>query len=277
MDDLAPGNSTMPPSRRGRLEGGRRVRGEVRTEPPLVSIVVVLFRDREECIRLLNNIFTFDPRKFELIVVDGGSDDGTVEVLREWDDKIGYWLSEPDSGIYDAMNKGIAAAEGEYILHLNAGDTLKSIPSETLAACLKDQVDVASFAVMTDDGEIFHPKMGFQLRVVNSWHHQGTFYRRTPDIAYDTSYKIFADFDLNQRLCMSGKRVRIFEEIVSVHGTGGISHSGSGRTENYRTIQKNFGPFYVVIGYLWPHYQALRRGTKRVLVFMLSLVGKQWK
>ena len=113
---------------------------------------MVLFRDREECIRLLNNIFTFDPSQFELIVIDGFSEDGTVEVLQQWDDKIDYWLSEMDSGIYDAMNKGIAAAHGEYIFHLNAGDTLKSIPSEALAACLKDEVDVASFAVTSDHG-----------------------------------------------------------------------------------------------------------------------------
>ncbi len=89
----------------------------------MVSIVVVLYRDREECIRLLDNILTFDPLHFELVVIDGSSDDGTVEVLQERDDKIDYWLSEPDSGIYDAMNKGIAAAHGEYVLHLNAGDT----------------------------------------------------------------------------------------------------------------------------------------------------------
>ena len=80
--------------------------GELRAEPSLVSIVVVLFRDRQECIRLLQNISSFDPREIELIVIDGGSDDGTVEVLQKWDDKIDYWLSEPDSGIYDAMEQG---------------------------------------------------------------------------------------------------------------------------------------------------------------------------
>ncbi len=267
----------MPLQKTQRLEGGRRVRGELRAERPMVSIVVVLFRDREECIRLLKNISTFDPRQFELIVIDGGSDDGTIEVLREWDDKIDYWLSEPDSGIYDAMNKGIAAAHGEYILHLNAGDTLKSIPSEKLATCLKDQIDVASFAVMTDTGEMFRPSTGFLVRLFNSWHHQGTFYRRTPDIVYDTGYKIYADFDLNQRLFKSGKKVRLFEEVVSLHGTGGVSRSGSHEHENYRTIQKNFGAHYAALRYLWPRYQALRRGTKRVLVFMLSLFGKEWK
>ena len=259
-----------------RSEGGRRIWGELRAERPMVSIIMVLFRDREECIRLLNNIFTFDPRQFELIVIDGGSDDGTADVLREWDDKIDYWLSEPDSGIYDAMNKGVAAARGEYVFHLNAGDTLKSIPIETLTECLKDQVDIASFAVMTDDGETFHPETGFLLRIVNTWHHQGTFYRRSPDMAYDTAYKIYADFDLNQRLLKSGKKVKLFRQVVSMHGTGGMSHSGLNEHENYRAIRKNFGLHYVVVRHLWTHYQALRRATKRLLVYVLSLMGKSW-
>ena len=266
----------MPLQKTQRLEGGRRIRGDLHAARPLVSIIMVLFRDREECVRLLNNIFTFDPCEFELLVFDGGSDDGTADVLREWDDKIDYWLSEPDSGIYDAMNKGVAAATGEYVFHLNAGDTLKSIPSETLAACLKDQVDVASFAVEQDRGGTFFPKIGFPLKIGNTWHHQGTFYRRTPHIAYDITYKIYADFDLNQRLFKSGKKVKLFDQVVSVHGTGGVSHSGLDEHENYRAVQKNFGGHYVVVRCLWLQYQTLRRGTKRVIVYLLSLIGKSW-
>ncbi len=259
-----------------RLEGGRRTLGDIRKEPPSVSIIIVLFRDREECLRLLNNILSFDPREFELVVIDGGSDDGTIEVLREWNDKIDYWLSEPDSGIYDAMNKGIAAARGEYILHLNAGDTLKSIPTETLATCLKDQVDVASFAVTSDQGEIFRPETGFWLRIENTWHHQGTFYRRTPQLVYDTRYRVYADFDLNQRMFKSGKKVRLFNGIVSHHRKDGISEDRRNSREVYSIIRENFGAPYVAIAFLRSPYQALRRATKRGLVCLLSLMGKSW-
>jgi glycosyltransferase involved in cell wall biosynthesis len=259
-----------------RLEGGRRVRGELRAERPLVSIIVVLFRDRQECIRLLGNITAFDPREFELIVIDGGSDDGTVGVLQEWDDKIDYWLSEPDSGIYDAMNKGITAAHGEYILHLNAGDTLISIPTETLAACLEDQVDVASFTVMMNKDEIFLPQTGFPLKFENTWHHQGTFYRRTTELAYDTRYRVFADFDLNQRLFRSGKTVRLFKEAVSHHQKDGISAASHKSSEINRIIRKNFGDSHYALSFLWPTYQELRRATRQALVYLLSLIGKSW-
>lgn len=84
----------MPLEKTQRLEGGRRCPAGNNTERPLVSIIVVLFRDRQECIRLLENISSFDNPDLELIVIDGGSDDGTVEILQQWDDKIDYWLSE---------------------------------------------------------------------------------------------------------------------------------------------------------------------------------------
>ena len=258
-----------------RLEGGRRIRGHIRAEPPMVSIVIVLFKAREECLNLLNNILAFDHSQFELIIIDGGSRDGTVDVLREWDEKIDYWLSEPDSGIYDAMNKGIGVARGEYVLHLNAGDRLKFIPQETLARCLKEGVDIASFPVNADRGEIFHPATGYLLRIVNTWHHQGTFYRRTPQLFYDTRYRVYGDFDLNQRILKSGKKVRLFDEVVS-HHQDGISQSGRQRHEVFRSIRENFGVQYVVLGFLWSQYEGLRRATKRVLVYLLSLAGKSW-
>lgn len=254
-------------------EGGRRIRGDLRAKAPLVSIITVVFRDKEELERILHNIFSFDPADFELIVIDGGSKDGTVELLQEWDHKVDYWLSEPDSGIYDAMNKGIAAARGHYILHLNAGDTLNFIPCETLTACLNEQVDVASFAVRMDQDEIFRPTRGNLLWLFNTWHHQGTFYRRSPQIIYDTRYRTYADFDLNQRLFKSRKKVRLFDDVISFHRTDGVSHSGRDEHEKHHSIRKNFGLWYAGLGYLWPQYQAFRRAVKRA-VLMASPTGK---
>jgi glycosyltransferase involved in cell wall biosynthesis len=263
-----------------RLEGGSRIHGRHRAHPPLVSIITVLFRDRDECSRIIDNVLTFDRNDFELIVIDGGSDDGTVDLLRQRDTEIDYWLSEPDSGIYDAMNKGVAVARGWYILHINAGDRLQLLPAEILATCLREGVDVASFVVDMGDGDPFNPETGFSLRLINTWHHQGTFYRRTPLIVYDTSYRVFADFDLNQRLLKADRKVRLFPQLVALSEKGGLSHDEKNKIEIRRCIQKNFGRSHVLLHDLampvWPQYQALRRFLKRIIVRILKAFGKSW-
>src|ERR1700730_3258110 len=98
-----------------RVEGGRRILQPALASQPLVSIITVVFRDRAQLQPPMKSVFEHVQGDVEIIVIDGGSNDGTVEMLREWDGKIDYWLSESDRGIYNAMNKGIAAARGEYI------------------------------------------------------------------------------------------------------------------------------------------------------------------
>jgi glycosyltransferase involved in cell wall biosynthesis len=122
-----------------RKEGGKRIAQGQRAVAPLVSIISVVYRDREALAPLMESIFSNATSDTEIIVIDGGSTDGTAELLEGWNDKIDYWLSEKDTGIYDAMNKGIAAATGKYVLHLNAGDNLFWIPAAELTQCALDQ------------------------------------------------------------------------------------------------------------------------------------------
>jgi glycosyltransferase involved in cell wall biosynthesis len=257
-----------------RIEGG--IRGEsLPVKPrPLVSIIVVAFRDRDEVAALIDNIAAFRGDNLELVIVDGGSDDGTVELLQTSTEKIDYWVSEPDGGIYEAMNKGLAAASGEYILHLNAGDRLKCVPCETLAKCLTEGVDVASFPVLMDQDEVFYPKTGFLLRIDNTWHHQGTFYRRASHIGYNTQYRVFGDLDLNQRMLKNGRSVRLFEQVVSYHLNNGISMSRVDFHEVYRSIRDNFGRSYVAIAFLWFKYKGALRRSKRLSTYLASRLRK---
>ncbi len=188
------------------MEGGRRLREGMRSQPILVSIVAV-FRAARELPPLLESILANHDQDTEWIVIDGGSDDGTLEILRRYDDAIDYWLSEPDSGIYDAMNKGIAAARGHYVLHLNAGDRLRKIPRQELEECSAEKIDLASFAVDMECFGIHRPRPNqFMSRFAMTCHHQGAFYRREGHMGYDTQYRVAADFDLNQRMTIAGNR-----------------------------------------------------------------------
>jgi glycosyltransferase involved in cell wall biosynthesis len=253
--------------------GGKRMKGilpQNSADRPLVSIIVVAFQDREEVAALIENIAPYRGQDLELVIIDGGSDDGTLELLQARNDAVDHWLSEPDSGIYDAMNKGLEAARGAYILHLNAGDRLKCIPRETLAKCLTEGVDVASFPVLMDHGEMFYPKTGFLLRIDNTWHHQGTFYCRARHLGYNTQYRVFGDFDLNQRMLKNGRMVRLFDQVVSHHLNNGISVSGVGFHEVYRSIRDNFGTSYVAIAFVWFKYKGMLQRGKRVSNYLAS-------
>jgi len=93
-------------------------------EQPLISIITVNLNDFEGLKRTMISVFEQTFKEFEYIVIDGGSTDGSKEYIEQHTDGIDFWVSEKDSGIYNAMNKGIKAANGEYLLFLNSGDHL---------------------------------------------------------------------------------------------------------------------------------------------------------
>jgi glycosyltransferase involved in cell wall biosynthesis len=248
-----------------RIEGGSRVASQKGGLPPLISVIVVAFCDRAEVEALIDNIGRFRGPDVELVIVDGDSGDGTLELLGARNDAVDYWVSEPDTGIYEAMNKGIAAANGEYILHLNAGDRLLAAPTAELEACLREKVDVASFSVQLDEGKVHIPRSAGLIRVTNTWHHQGTFYRRTAHLGYDPSYRVFGDFDHNQRMAKATNSVRIFHRVISSHGNPGLSASKKNFGEIYKSIRRNSGAIYVPIAFLRFKVDGVRRRLSKLL------------
>lgn len=91
-----------------------------------LSIITINYNNKEGLYRTLESIRLQTCKDFEYIVIDGGSTDGSVELIKEYDQYIDYWVSEPDKGIYNAMNKGVTVAHGEYCQFLNSGDWLHS-------------------------------------------------------------------------------------------------------------------------------------------------------
>ena len=89
-----------------------------------LSIITINYNNREGLRKTIESVVNQTCQDFEYIVIDGGSTDGSAEVIKEYSDKIDYWVSEKDNGIYDAMNKGIDKAKGEYCQFLNSGDDL---------------------------------------------------------------------------------------------------------------------------------------------------------
>jgi glycosyltransferase involved in cell wall biosynthesis len=231
----------------------------------LVSIIIVVLQHRDELCGILDSILKHSSPETEIIVIDGGSTDGTVETLKALDSRIAHWVSEPDKGIYDAMNKGIAAARGIYIYHINAGDRLLCLPINELRDADAHGIDVVSFSVSVDNSKVFRPSCGWRLRITNTLHHQGTFYRRANFPGYDLRFKVFADFDVNQRLLLQQVKFRLSETIVANHSNSGVSSHKLHRTEIFRVIASNFGIVYVPLAWSRARYAGIKIRVARLL------------
>lgn len=250
-----------PATAQAPLEGGRRLR-ESAAPTPLLTVITVVFNGGEQLAATLQSVLALQRGDIEYIVIDGGSSDGTLDVLRHYEDRLDYWRSEPDRGIYDAMNKGIALARGTFVLHLNIGDQLLAVP-RLLNAALPPDIACVAGRVRTGLDTVHLPSAGLALKLHNTLHHQGCFYRRCPVLRYDLYYRVFSDFDLNQRLVKAGHRIQICSDLVAVHDDGGISHTTRRFNEVFQIIRKNEGVAWMILSFLYFKWRGLQRRLLR--------------
>ncbi|MFH0761601.1 MAG: glycosyltransferase family 2 protein [Bacteroidota bacterium] len=122
------------------MKGGYRLNGQAPEQvagKPLVSVITVVFNSVNLLEQTIQSVLNQTWPDIEYIIIDGGSKDGTVDIIRKYERKIAYWVSEPDGGLYDAMNKGLAAATGDFVWFLNSGDL--AYREDTLEQIFKDQ------------------------------------------------------------------------------------------------------------------------------------------
>lgn len=102
---------------------------------PMLSVVTVVFNGAEVIAKTMHSVFTQDYPNIEYIIIDGESTDGTRDVIQQYKDKLDFFISERDEGVYDAMNKGIAQAKGEFLLFMNCGDVFASTDAVSNTMC----------------------------------------------------------------------------------------------------------------------------------------------
>jgi glycosyltransferase involved in cell wall biosynthesis len=218
-----------------------------KNKSPLVTIITVVLNAVRELEATIVSVQRNLRDDVEYIIVDGGSTDGTVDLIREYDDYIDHWISEPDKGIYDAINKAITFSRGHFLYVLNIGDTLLELPYEELLEAQRDQADVVLFNVLLSNGRIVKSVVNYRTRFENTLHHQATFYRREMNIFYDDTLRVSADFDVNQKLFLQRRTFKRFDKLISRHATGGISNQGKHFREYYSVIRRNFGLFWTIV------------------------------
>lgn len=198
-----------------------------------ISIITVNYNDKVGLERTVNSVLSQNNKNFEYLVIDGNSNDGSVEVIEKNKDKIDFWVSEKDSGIYNAMNKGIRAAKGDYLLFLNSGDWLydKNAISnvEQLIDGSKDiYYGNAIFKFDKKDKIVKYNKpISFEFFTYGNFCHQATFIKKSLffDISfYNEKRKIVSDWEFFAvAICLKNASHQYMDVIVANYDLTGIS------------------------------------------------------
>ena len=261
-----------------------------------LSIITINYNNAKGLRMTLTSVASQTFRDFEYIIVDGGSTDGSVEVIREYADSEdirlkGYeairqenskadnlassphhlitlpsiiWISEPDKGIYNAMNKGIRMAKGDYVLFLNSGDTLaKTTTLQQMIDC-NLSADICYFdAEFTYNGKshvqrTYPDQLSLRFFLRDSLCHQAILYRLDTLRkigGYDEQYKLIGDWALNVKaIILNNCSVQHYSLITTYYEIGGLSWTKEGRQrceEEKRIFLQNNLPIRIYDDYLY--------------------------
>jgi len=196
---------------------------------PLLTIVTVVYNDEKNLENIINSISTQSYPNIEYIVIDGGSTDKSIDVIRKYEDNIDYWLSEKDRGIYDAMNKGVHLATGNWINFMNAGD---SFYNTTTVAEIMENIPQSADLVY---GHTFY-KENEKMNLIETYSidclwtsmicsHQSIFVKThlLKNRPFNLNYEISSDFDFIYYCYVNGSNFYDTKKIIAVHAVDGVS------------------------------------------------------
>lgn len=249
---------------------------------PKISIITAVYNGVNTIEQAISSVVNQTYQNIEYIIIDGGSNDGTVDIIRKYEDKITYWVSEPDDGIYDAFKKGLLVAKGEYIQFLGSDDCL--VAEDTLEKTVKnlnENVDILSCCVY-----LVHESLCKQVLLSNSQAinksefkgdmipHNGMFTRRSLFNIYpfDEKYKLRSDYKFFLQ-CYFDESVRFrFVDLPVVYYSASGTSSYNDLTDETLKIYKDLGvsfPLSVEEECWWK--SIVRMILKRIGIFSMCL------
>lgn len=199
------------------------------TQPHKITVVTVCY-NASKCIeKTLQSVVGQTYPHMEYIVIDGGSTDGTVDIIRKYSDRITYWVSEPDGGIYEAMNKAVKHASGDYVNFMNAGDVFfdNCVLEEVFAGKYYDEDVIygANLNRFSGGYKAFHPHRVELITIAMPFCHQSSFTRLSVlrQRPFDTSFCRVADYVFFRRLYEDGGSFRRVNKFISIYDEYGVS------------------------------------------------------
>lgn len=254
-----------------------------------LSIITINYNNAEGFRRTAESVVAQSYEDFEWIVIDGGSNDGSKELINEYSNKISYWVSEPDNGVYHAMNKGIAQAKGEWLQFLNSGDSFHS--NDVLISI--PFADYHDSDVLYADSYILEPvrnkwvKKEPDIMTLNylrgaSVGHQSSFIKKTcfDEVGlYNEDYKIVSDWEFFLKAFLQNKKFSHLPTVVADYDMTGISNSCPELSNKEgKQVEEKYLPKYIKADMeLLDHYRAMeylmthRRSTRPITIVAVRI------
>ena len=237
-----------------------------------LSVITVTYNAEATLERTLRSVQSQSQADIEHIIVDGNSQDGTVALIERYANERTNWVSEPDKGLYDAMNKAAEMATGDYLCFLNAGDTfhsdttveemMRSIPQGSVPDIIYGQT-----AIVDDNGNFLHMRRLEAPKVVN-WKsfkqgmlvcHQAFIVRRGLFEPYDLGYRFSSDFDWAVKLLKRAQVIHYTDMTLIDYLNEGLTttnHKASLK-ERYKIMTKHYGQVSTALHHAWFVVRAL--------------------
>lgn len=231
------------------------------------SIITINYNNRDGLERTIQSVINQTCQDFEYIIIDGGSTDGSVDVIKKYADRIDYWVSEPDKGIYNAMNKGILQAHGEYLNFMNSGDCFYN--DEVLGAVNNNFLDDSNVVIYGDSYELLNDSNLIYRKSFPFWEnttdyiyskgfcHQSSFIKCSyaKKYGFDEKYKISADYNLFYILYKQALTFTYIPIIISIFETDGLSIRNKKKAYKEDAIVINrYGTLYYYYNFIIKFY-----------------------
>lgn len=251
-----------------------------------ISVITINYNDKIGLSKTIESVLNQTCENFEYIIIDGGSTDGSKELIEQYSKKIDYWVSEPDTGVFNAMNKGIKAATGDFVIFMNGGDCFNnSTVLKEVEPLLDDNFDIYygnNFKQSQNSKRLktYPEKLNFSFFYTSSINHQSTFIRKSlfsEHFYYNENYKIASDWEFFiYTICHVNVPYKYINKTIAVYDFTGISSnpkfSGIYSEEKSNTYKKYFQAFYE------DYEEVSELNSKRFLQFQLIKKHKfAWK
>lgn len=238
-----------------RLKGGLRTKGlfdrKSQNDKPLVSIITVCLNSEKYIKQTIESVIKQTYDNIEYIIIDGGSTDRTLDIIRRYEDRIAYWVSEPDEGIYDAMNKGIDLSSGEIIGILNSDDWYEpNTVGKVVDTFLQHSEATLVHGAMVKwsiNGKIaarYSSKEKLSPILFMPFNHPTCFVKKDVYLRlgkFDTSFSTASDYDFALRFLKAGEIAIYIDDVLTNFRKSGVTGQRSNFpiSEIWRLLRKN--------------------------------------